>query len=284
MYGLCGGIVTIMAKFGRELVVRTLSGTVLFLVVVAAVLFSEYGFVALMFTICIGSMWEFYRLAAGKGIPVKRQYPVAIGGISVVLSFLVARGTLDVRYLSLVVPLIFLIFVAEMYHKHPEPFQGVAVSVCGIIYAALPMSLVSFVAFYGGEYDPWIMLCYIFTVWVNDVFAYLTGVLLGRHRMFERISPKKSWEGFCGGLSFAVAFGILCGHLRGECLLWWGGLALVIVCSGVLGDLVESMFKRSAGVKDSGSIIPGHGGFMDRFDALIFSVPFVFAYFIIFAV
>ena len=272
-----------MAKFGRELVVRTLSGAVLFLVVVGAVLVSEYGFAALMLIICTGSMWEFYRMAALKGTTMSRTYPVIVGAVGVVMSFLVARGTLDVQWFALFFPLVFVIFICELYKHQSEPFANISVAMGGLVCAALPMSLISFVAFYGGTYDAWMILCYIFTVWVNDVFAYLTGSILGRHKMFERISPKKSWEGFFGGLIFAVAFGVMCGCIRRENLLWWSGLALVIVVSGVLGDLVESMFKRSAGVKDSGSIIPGHGGFMDRFDALILSVPFVFAYFTIFA-
>lgn len=272
-----------MAKFGNELAIRTLTGTVLLLVVVGAVFFSEYSFAALMLTICVGSMWEFYRMASLKGIKIERVYPVAVGGAGVVMSFLVARGTLSVQWLALLFPLIAVIFIYELKKRPPQPFTDIAVAVAGIAYAALPMGLMSFVAFYGGDYDAWTVLCYILIVWINDIFAYLTGVLLGRHRMFERISPKKSWEGFGGGLIFAVAFGVLCGWLRGESMLWWGGLALVVVVTGVLGDLVESMFKRSAGVKDAGSIMPGHGGFMDRFDALIFSVPFVFAYFVTFA-
>lgn len=272
-----------MAKFGKELAVRTLSGAVLLLLVVGAVSVSEYGFAALMLAICTGSLWEFYRMAGKKDIVVGRAYPVVVGGVAVVMSFLVARGTLPVVWLSLFFPLVYVIFVYELCRRHPEPFMRISVAVGGLVYAAMPMSLMCFVAFYGGAYDARTMLCYIFTVWVNDIFAYLTGVLFGKHKMFERVSPKKSWEGFFGGLVFAVAFGLLCGYLRGGCMLWWGGLALVVVVSGVLGDLVESMFKRSAGVKDAGAIIPGHGGFMDRFDALIFSVPFVFAYFTIFA-
>lgn len=271
-----------MAKSGKEFLLRTLSGAILLLVVFGSVLISEYGLAALSIVICAGTMLEFYALATHKGIKIKKFYPVVVGCISVIVSFLVARGTLPVEYLSLLVPLIFVIFIGELYHKHPEPFSNITVSVGGLIYAALPMAMLSFVAFASGSYEPWIVLCVIFTVWVNDIFAYITGMLLGKHRLFERISPKKSWEGFFGGLLFAIAFGVLCGYLRGDNLFWWGGLSLVIVVSGVFGDLVESMFKRSAEVKDSGNAIPGHGGFMDRFDALIFAIPFVYAYFTIF--
>lgn len=274
-----------MAKSRKEFLLRTLSGAALLLIVLSSVLISEYGLALLSIAICIGTMLEFYSLARHKGIKIRRFYPVLIGCTSVIISFLIARGTMPVQYLSLLFPLLFVIFIAELYHKHAEPFTNITVAAGGLIYAALPMSLLSFVAFTGagGTYEPWIVLCYIFTVWVNDIFAYLTGMAIGRHRLFERISPKKSWEGFSGGLIFALAFGIICGYIRDENLLWWGGLSLVIVVSGVFGDLVESMFKRSAEVKDSGNVIPGHGGFMDRFDALIFSLPFVYAYFTIFA-
>lgn len=272
-----------MAKFGKELVTRTISGAVMLAIVVGAIMISEFGLAALALTICIGTLWEFYNLAGKKGVHIQKLYPVIVGGLSVLISFLVAFRILSDVYLSLIFPLISMIFAVELFHRHPEPFVNITVTVGGLIYATLPMSLLCFVAFYHGVYDPYLILCYIFTVWINDIFAYLTGITFGRHKLLEHISPKKSWEGFFGGLIFAVGFGVLCGYLRGENLVWWGGLALVIVLSGVLGDLVESMFKRSAAVKDSGDVIPGHGGFMDRFDALIFSVPFVFAYFTIFA-
>ena len=168
-----------MAKFGKELAVRTLSGAVLLLVVVGAVSVSEYGFAALMLTICVGSLWEFYRMAAKKGLSVDRVYPVAVGGVAVAMSFLVARGTLPVVWLSIFFPLLYVIFVYELRRRPPEPFIHIAVAVGGLVYAALPMSLMCFVAFYGGSYDAWTILCYIFTVWVNDIFAYLTGVLFG---------------------------------------------------------------------------------------------------------
>ena len=275
---------------------RTLSGAALLAVVLAAVWLSEYSFAALMVAIGVGSQWEFYRIAGKTNAGAQRWYPAIVGGISIAASFGVASGRLGAVWLACVIPPVAAILFAELYRKKDNPLLNIAVSLGGIFYAALPMALICFIAFGGGVYDPYIILAYIFTVWVNDIFAYLFGVALGRHRLFERISPKKSWEGFFGGLICAVAFAVLCGHFIGSHLtptdgthlagegnlIVWGGFGLVIAVTAVLGDLVESMFKRAAGVKDSGSIIPGHGGFMDRFDALLMSAPFAFIYCIIF--
>ena len=115
----------------------------------------------------------------------------------------------------------------------------------------------------------------------NDVFAYLVGVSVGRHHLYERISPNKSWEGFFGGIVGAIAMGCLAAWWLDGSYWLWCCLAAIAAVSGVLGDLIESMFKRAAGVKDSGNILPGHGGWLDRFDALIFSLPFVVAYLVL---
>jgi phosphatidate cytidylyltransferase len=281
-----------MAAFGRNIIVRTLSGAVLLAVVLAAVLLSEYSFAALTLIIGAGSMWEFYRIAGRDDVGPQKWYSITAGCAFIAAAFLVASGKIDTVWLAGAVPVVAVIFFAELYRKQADPLFNISVSIGGLFYAALPMALMSFIAFGGGGYDPHIILAYIFTVWVNDIFAYLFGMALGRHRLFERISPKKSWEGFFGGLLCAVAFAVLCGYLTGshqeggsmsgrEAAVW-GGFGLTIALTAVLGDLVESMFKRSAGIKDSGAIIPGHGGFMDRFDALLMSAPFAFVYCLIF--
>ena len=152
----------------------------------------------------------------------------------------------------------------------------------GVIYVALPMAAVLFIPqMLVGKWSAWAMLAFISIIWVNDVFAYLVGVTLGKHRLCERISPKKSWEGFFGGLIGAVGAAVLFGHLFEGNLLVWGGLGLVTALAGVAGDLVESLFKREADVKDSGAIMPGHGGFLDRFDALLVAAPFALLYLIL---
>jgi phosphatidate cytidylyltransferase len=171
-------------------------------------------------------------------------------------------------------------FICELYRKSETPIANIAASITGAMYVALPMSLLLIVPMLlgNGEWNPWIMICYIFIIWANDVFAYLFGITLGRHRLFERISPKKSWEGFFGGLLGAMAMGWVAATVLQASVPMWVGMALVAAISGVLGDLVESMMKRSVDVKDSGNIIPGHGGWLDRFDALILSAPFAFVY------
>ena len=131
------------------------------------------------------------------------------------------------------------------------------------------------------DWNPLIALAFIFIIWANDVFAYLVGSAIGKHRLFERISPKKSWEGLFGGVAGAVAMAILAAYVMDDSVCVWIGLAIVGSVTGVFGDLVESMFKRSIDMKDSGSSIPGHGGWLDRFDALLISVPFVFVYLLI---
>lgn len=271
-----------MAKFGKELLVRSASGAGLFVAVVGTALWSPVAFAGLMCFISAGCMAEFLRLASAAGMGAARTYPIVVGAVAVPAAFAVAAGLLPVSIYGLMVPLVSCLFVAELFAASPHPFARTAVSVAGLVYIALPLSLSAFVAFRGGNYEPWPLLCCIFVVWVNDIMAYFTGSLFGRRKLCERISPNKSWEGFAGGVIGAVLFGLLCGWIREESLLWWGGLSLVVAVAGVAGDLVESMFKRAAGVKDAGRIIPGHGGLLDRFDALLVALPFVYAYFVIF--
>ena len=158
---------------------------------------------------------------------------------------------------------------------------NIATTLMGVIYVALPMSMLLYIpSFIAGSsaWRPEIFLFYLFLVWGNDVFAYLVGILFGKHKMCVRLSPKKSWEGFFGGVAGSLAMGVLGAYVVGGSVAMWLGLALVVSLTSVLGDLVESMFKREVGVKDSGNIMPGHGGMLDRFDALILSAPFAFVY------
>lgn len=272
----------------NNLVVRTLSGIVFLAVVLGCIFFSPYTLLMLLLIVCIGGMLEFYKLAALSGARPLEVLPALTGCLMILLAFFVKLHQVSPLFFAALLPLLFLLFIVELYRKQENPFANIAWSVLGIVYIALPMALLAYMpvqpATHGYViYRPFIVLNVFLIVWANDVGAYLLGMLLGRHKMIERISPKKTWEGFAGGLLCAVGVGMLLARFQHISPGLWIGASLVIALSGVVGDLVESMLKRSVGVKDSGRMMPGHGGFLDRFDALFMAVPFIFTYLIIFA-
>ena len=274
----------------KNLMVRTLSGLVLVAVFVGAVLGSQWSFGALLLLILVGGQTEFYKLARETGLSPQRWMGLAVGVLLFALNFIVfrqfSRSVTDeaggavlflLLYIGLLLPTL---FVCELFRRSATPLANLGATLLGVLYVAVPLSLLLYVPVLAGDgvWRPETVLCYIFIIWANDVFAYLVGMTFGRHRLCERLSPKKSWEGFFGGLAGAVATGLAAAYALDANYWVWGGLALVASLSGVAGDLVESMFKREAGVKDSGQVIPGHGGVLDRFDALLLSAPYVFLY------
>ena len=274
----------------KNLMVRTLSGLVLVAVFVGAVLGSQWSFGALLLLILVGGQTEFYKLARETGLSPQRWMGLAVGVLLFALNFIVfrqfSRSVTDeaggaVLYLLLYIGLLLpTLFVCELFRRSATPLANLGATLLGVLYVAVPLSLLLYVPVLAGDgvWRPETVLCYIFIIWANDVFAYLVGMTFGRHRLCERLSPKKSWAGFFGGLAGAVATGLAAASALDANYWVWGGLALVASLSGVAGDLVESMFKREAGVKDSGQVIPGHGGVLDRFDALLLSAPYVFLY------
>lgn len=273
----------------KNLVVRTLSGLVLAAVVLGAIVWSQWSFGALLAALLVGGMYEFYTLAGKQGNAPQRVVGLVAGIVLFALNLAfvsddireilgVARQAFGcgLAFLLLLLPAM---FICELYRRGENPASGIGTTLMGICYVALPLSLMCYIPILGSDtWNPWVMVAYIFIIWANDVFAYLVGMTCGRHRLCERLSPKKSWEGFFGGLAGAVATGLAAAYALDANYWVWGGLALVASLSGVAGDLVESMFKREAGVKDSGQVIPGHGGVLDRFDALLLSAPYVFLY------
>ncbi len=271
---------------------RTLSGVIFAAIVIGAVWYSPFTFLLLLAAVCTGCMWEFFRIVESKGVQPQKRYSVFVGLLAIAAAFFIRMMGLPAGAMLTVAPFVFVVFIRELYRKRNNPAGAIASSLMGIVYVAVPLALLCYVAFGhnfegrgGFIYRREIILSYIAVVWMNDVGAYLTGVTIGRHRLFERISPKKSWEGFFGGLAFAVA------TAAGAVWLLFPGdpgffipaaiIAAAVAVSGVFGDLVESMLKRWVGVKDSGRMMPGHGGFLDRFDAMLLSAPFVAACFAI---
>jgi len=178
------------------------------------------------------------------------------------------------------------IFIRELYKNSSTPFQNLALTFFGVAYITVPIIFFEGIAFLPlkeGFYKPEIILGYFVLLWVSDSGAYATGSLVGKHKLFERISPKKTWEGSIGGavLTFTAAY-FISSIMKEVSLRDWLAISLIIVVTGTYGDLFKSLLKRSAHVKDAGNLLPGHGGFLDRFDSLIGSAPFVFGYLTIF--
>ena len=272
----------------KNLAVRTLSGIVLAAVVLGAVAWSPWSFGALLLLLLVGGMHEFYALAEARGDRPQRLIGMVTGAVLFAVNFAFLSGgagaaggppPLLAAGLGFLLVLLPLVVVRAVFRRGEKPPADVRGTLRGLSHGALPLTLMAYIPFVGRyAWNPWTMLFFVFIIWANDVFAYLVGMAFGRHRLFERLSPKKSWEGFFGGVAGALVMGYVASRCMGEAWWVWIGLALVAAVTGVLGDLVESMFKRAAGVKDSGTIIPGHGGILDRFDAMLLAAPFVVVY------
>jgi len=177
-----------------------------------------------------------------------------------------------------------LTFIIELFRKNDTPFVNVAYTLLGVLYIVLPFAMLFHLGFYTNNsfsehYSYQIILGIFILLWTNDTGAYLSGRFFGKHKLFERISPKKTWEGAIGGgiLALIVAY-VISIYFTNLTLTDWIITGALIVVFGDLGDLIESMLKRSFGIKDSGKLLPGHGGILDRFDALLLAVPFVYSY------
>ena len=265
----------------KELLIRSVSGVVMGALLLTCVLVSHWTWAALLlFIIAIGT-FEMSRL-------LHMNFPsgIIIGeGLSIcffVLPALVALQVISPHWLlseMLITMMPFLYALFSVKHDAKPIFTYLFAS---LSFLSLPSSLMLFMYredFFGQLAGPRLIIMVFCILWINDIFAYLAGKLLGKHKLFPRISPGKTIEGSIGGLVFTMVLLIVFCHY--SCwfpILHAIGLAIVAVVFGTLGDLCESMLKRQAGVKDSGKLIPGHGGILDRFDSIMFSVPFIFVY------
>jgi phosphatidate cytidylyltransferase len=256
-------------------------------IMVGSILWNVYSFSALFLFIVIMSMREFYSLCEKGDLQPQKYLGIALGTL-VFLFYSVFQDFIPVRVFIIIIPLVFCIFIRELYTKSEKPFINIAITVLGIVYLALPMALMSPISQFdqvnsSGIYHPQIILGYLFLVWTSDTGAYFFGKKFGKRKLFERISPKKTWEGLIGGtFSALLAAFIISKYFTDLSLVDWIFITFIVVVTGTLGDLVESMFKRSIHIKDSGDVLPGHGGFLDRFDAFFISAPFVFTYLFLF--
>ncbi|MBL7859115.1 MAG: phosphatidate cytidylyltransferase [Cyclobacteriaceae bacterium] len=252
--------------------------------IITCVCLSEWTYFIIFFIICLLALWEFYKLVGLDGMLPQKTFGTICGLFIFSLSFFIEQGRISYRLYFLIFPLLSCVYMIKLYKKFErKPFTNIAYTFLGIFYVAIPFSLLNIAVFEKGEYNFEVIFGCLFILWASDTGAYVAGTLFGKRKLFERISPKKSWEGFFGGALLALVFAYGIAHYFPLFTLQqWMIIAVIIIVGGTFGDLVESLLKRSIEIKDSGNSLPGHGGFLDRFDGLLISAPFIVAYLEIF--
>ncbi len=275
----------------NNLVKRTLSGAVFIAVVISSIMLHPYAYAGVFLVVLVWALLEFYDIITLERVLVNQYIGVLIGIVLFGASFLYAQGDvftifnaqieISGKVFLILIPLVVFLFINQLYSEYKNPFRSIAYTLLGVMYIALPLSLCNMMVFpyHTQQYVSDILLGFFILLWANDTFAYVTGMLFGKNRLFERISPKKSWEGFWGGLICTVALSLLVAQLFPVLsFVNWIVVAVLIVVFGVYGDLIESLLKRNLHIKDSGHFLPGHGGILDRFDSVLVAAPMVFFY------
>ena len=266
----------------KNVITRSLSGIVYVALIIGAIIAGQNWFYALCLLFALGGMLELQQMAAQSIKPA---------GMAILLRSLdIAAAVCVVSLISMFDQLfviggcIFLYFmlrfVLTLYDKRAQALKALAFSIMTLAYVAVPLMILSTLYDTYDAHNRSLVLFIFILIWLNDTGAYCFGCTLGRHKLYERLSPKKTWEGFVGGMAVSIAAAMAGTFLTdyGWNLWQWAGLGAVVSIFGTWGDLFESLIKRTFGVKDSGNIIPGHGGVLDRIDSLLFATPAVFAY------
>lgn len=260
---------------------RTVTGVLFVAILVGCILYSPLSFGILFTVISALSVHEFANLVNRSGDVSINKTITALGGAYLFLALMkfCTSNTGSWIFLPYLGILLYLM-ITELYLKKKNPIGNWAFSMLSQLYVALPFALLSVLAFHNSPetssitYNPILPLSIFVFIWLSDTGAYCVGSLIGKHRLFERISPKKSWEGSIGGGVFSVASSFVFAHFFPFMPMWeWAGLAVIVVIFGTWGDLTESLMKRQLGIKDSGNILPGHGGMLDRFDSALMAIP-----------
>ncbi len=250
------------------------------IVIISAIYWQAWSYFVVFLVITFLSIREFYKLAGVDGYLPLTFWGTLSGLLIYTLSFLVQMEKIEPVIFYVVFPFSSIIYFIKLYRKADvKPFTNIAYTFLGILYVAIPFSLLHVIAFCTGTYNYELVTGILLLTWARDTGGYFAGTLFGKTKLFQRISPKKSWEGFIGGAILTLVIAFMLSKFMELLPLWkWMTMGILTVIAGTYGDLVESLFKRSINIKDSGESLPGHGGFLDRFDALLLSLPFIAAF------
>ncbi|MBN2165754.1 MAG: phosphatidate cytidylyltransferase [Marinilabiliaceae bacterium] len=260
---------------------RTLTGIVFIFAIICSIVFHPFVFGIVFLIISLLGLFEYQNIIrkSGGNIQVINSF---VGGLIIyVTGFLVSYYGVDFKWFLLLVPVFISIISVELFKGNTNPFENISLTVFSFVYTVIPFVFLVQLGFVeNGVYNCHLPLVFFLMIWMNDTGAYLVGVSFGKRRLFPRISPKKSWEGFVGGVVLTLFLGVVLSQFISVISLFDFIVAgLIISVLGTWGDLTESMLKRSKGIKDSSDLLPGHGGILDRFDALTFAAPMVYIYF-----
>ncbi|HOZ30029.1 MAG TPA: phosphatidate cytidylyltransferase [Bacteroidales bacterium] len=270
---------------------RSITGSIFVIVTSALILINEWTFLTFLLIINIWLSIEFFRISAHDQTHALSFTSIFTGTVAIILIFFGTKYNLNNSvYLLLPLPALF-IFIEELFINKQNPLRNISVSVLSLMYITFPL-IASIILVMGNGLDfqlktsngfnPEILMGLLILIWIFDSMSYCVGVPLGKHRLFERVSPKKSWEGAIGGAVFTIVAGVFMVKIFSVITQTdWIIISAIVIVFGTIGDLIESLFKRSINVKDSGETLPGHGGLLDRLDSFIFTIPWVLIYFVI---
>ncbi|MBO7141780.1 MAG: phosphatidate cytidylyltransferase [Bacteroidales bacterium] len=264
----------------NNLVSRIITGAVFIGVVILSAITVRWVFLAVFGFFTVAGVLEYYRMCRAKGrTPQRFSGAVMAAGLFALLFFIIS-GDIEHKYIVLYAVAMCIVPIIEIYRKKATTMDNWAHTIFGVFYTALPMGLMSGMLYlpHTHDYCGTLLICFFIFIWVADTGAYCAGRLFGKHKMIPRISPKKTIEGLIGGIILTIAAAVPVYYVAGVYSLpQWIIIAAICVAFGVLGDLAESMIKRDAGIKDSGTLLPGHGGVLDRFDSALLAAPPVYA-------
>ncbi len=266
----------------KNLFQRTVTGGLFGIMVYGTLFAGKLTFFIFYLVLMVFALLEFYSHKDNTGLRVQKFVSLAASVMLFAFAFGYASGALSPKWFSLLLLFPPFMMIRELYRRDENSFAGLAAAFYGVIYIAVPLSLMNFLVFPGRIYDgyyPGLLAGILILIMVNDTAGYLVGVPFGRNRLFESISPKKSWEGTVGGVVCVIVAGFFMNHLFPLLSrIDWIMVAAAAAVFGIYGDLAESQLKRRLGIKDSGRLLPGHGGILDRIDAWLFVIPAVWVY------
>lgn len=268
-----------MKDLGR----RSLTGIVYIFLMLAGAAIHPLLFAVIFGSFLFLTQLEFYQLVETAGNSPRKNTGLTLGILFFLISFGMANNFLPTKSYLIFIPALLFIFLFEAFSERSGILQNSALTFTGFVYVAIPFSLLNFMVHPGYPsfpvFNSKILIGIFFIVWIYDSMAYLFGSKFGKHKIYKKISPNKSWEGFIGGSVFALITGIFNSYIFNQLsVLNWIIIAILVIVFGTLGDLFESIIKRRLKVKDSGTILPGHGGLLDRFDSLLFVIPIVYVW------